>query len=745
MRPAITSFAVILFSAGMFAQPDAYVSPETCSACHPGIWKTYRHTGMARSFSRPSPDNTPLNDPYYHEPSASFFTMLLRDGRYHQRRYQLDDRGRQINVVEKQVDYVMGSGNHARTYLHRTGRNTLVELPLGWYAEKGGYWAMNPGYDRPDHEGFRRKIGYDCMFCHNAYPRIPAEHERTFAEPVYGEALPQGIDCQRCHGPGARHAQLAGAAGTSPAAIRAAIVNPARLDPQRREEVCIQCHLETTSFPLPNSIQRYGRGPFAYRPGEPLSAYWLFFDHAPGAGREDKFELVSAVYRLRRSKCYLESRGALGCITCHNPHHVPRGAAAARRYDAACRHCHASAFDRLVDSGRHPRTAGCADCHMPKRRTEDVVHAIATDHFIQRRKPAGDLLAGRAERHETEAYRGEVVPYYPATLSPSPENDLYLALAQVVDRSNLTAGIPRLSAAIRRHAPRRAEFYLALADAWTHSGQPARALPLYRDAVRRDPGSAFIWRKLGSALRRSGALTGAADALEHAVALAPGEALAWNEVGLTRRAQGKTAEAVAALEKAVALDPDMPEPHSNLGIVRLAAGDRERAAEAFREAIRLQPDYVDAHNNLANLLAAAGDFAQARAHFETALRLRPRDAAARYNFAMALGRARRFDEAAQQLEEALRADPRLADGHRLLADLLMARNRPHAALPHYQELVRLRPESGRARLGLASALAAAGDPAAAVPHLRKASADPDPAIREAAARMLARIRTAAAP
>jgi hypothetical protein len=28
---------------------------------------------------------------------------------------------------------------------------------------------------------------------------------------------------------------------------------------------------------------------------------------------------------------------------------------------------------------------------MPKRRTEDVIHAVMTDHFIQRRAPANPL------------------------------------------------------------------------------------------------------------------------------------------------------------------------------------------------------------------------------------------------------------------------------------------------------------------------------------------------------------------
>ena len=704
---------------------------------------------MARSFYRPSPASTLSSgagsNTYYHKPSDSYFSMLRRGDKYYQRRHQVDRDGREINVMEKQIDFIMGSGAHARAFLHRTARDTLVELPLAWYAEKGGYWAMNPGYDRPDHEGFRRKIGYDCMFCHNGYPRIPAGHDRPFAEPVYVDPLPEGIDCQRCHGPGRKHAQLARTAGARLDDVRRAIVNPARLGAERREEVCIQCHLETTSFPLPNSLQRYDKGPFAYRPGEPLSAYWLFFDHARGTARDDKFELVNAVYRLRRSRCFLESKGALGCTTCHNPHDVPRGAEATRHYDAVCRRCHASAFDRIVAEGKHVRAAGCADCHMPKRRTEDVVHAAATDHLIQRRAqrapPAGDLLAELAERHETgdKAYRGEVVLYYPEKLPPAPDNDLYLALAQVVDKSNLTGGIGRLAAAIERHAPARAEFYFQLAEAWRNAGQPAKALPLYREAVRRNLQFVAGLGALGSALRRSGQHAEAVEVLKRAAAAAPDNASIWHELGLAYRAQNKVSDAIVALRKAIALDPDMPEPHSNLGIVWLASGEQTRAEAAFREAIHIQPGYVDAHNNLGNLLSGRGDFQQARDHFEIALRLRPQDAATRYNFAMALGRARHFDEAQQQLEASLRADPELAEAHQLLADLLMAKGEAQAALRHYREAVRIQPESGRAHLGLGSALAAAGDVAGAVPHLQKAAAGSDPAVREGATRILRQI------
>src|SRR6185295_3884427 len=144
--------------------------------------------------------------------------------------------------------------------------------------------------------------------------------------------------------------------------------------------------------------------------GEPLADFALHFDEAPGKGHDDKFEIVNSAYRLRRSACFQRSEGRLLCTTCHNPHDIPRGEAAARHYNGVCRQCHSQV------SAQHPRSDDCVSCHMPKRRTDDVVHAVMTDHYIQRRKPARDLLAPIVERHDTDAtaYRGEVVLYYPS-------------------------------------------------------------------------------------------------------------------------------------------------------------------------------------------------------------------------------------------------------------------------------------------------------------------------------------------
>src|SRR4029077_6997552 len=106
---------------------------------------------------------------------------------------------------------------------------------------------------------------------------------------------------------GGRHVRTAGTAGASLQEIRGGIVNPARLNPKLQMEVCMQCHLETTSGRIPAAVQRFNRGPFSFVPGEPLGDFVISFDHAPGTGHDDKFEAVSSVYRLRQSQCFAKS------------------------------------------------------------------------------------------------------------------------------------------------------------------------------------------------------------------------------------------------------------------------------------------------------------------------------------------------------------------------------------------------------------------------------------------------------
>jgi Flp pilus assembly protein TadD len=663
-------------------------SRGACITCHPRETASFSQTGMGRSFSVPTPGTIAPTD-FYHQASDTHFAIVQRGAEYFQRQYQIGFDGKQTSVLEKRIDYILGSGNHSKTYLTRTASNTLLELPLAWYSEKGGYYAMNPGYDQPDHQGFRRRIGTDCMFCHNAYPK-PAQ------------AIPTGIDCERCHGPSDQHPTQ-------------------HLSAARQADVCNQCHLETTSSPLPNAIVRYDRAPFSYEPGQPLADYKLFFDRVPEPN-EDRFEINSAAYRLNMSACLLKTGDKLTCTTCHNPHDLKHGEAGAQHYEAICRECHAADFNKLVAANKHTASSDCTGCHMPKRRTEDVVHVVMTDHYIQRNKPARDLQASLAER--IEAYQGEVVPYGKQT------DELYLAVAQVIEGSNLHAGIERLSAAIDKLHPTQAGPYLQLADALRKDGKCQQALPLYDEANRRHPDALAI-------LERSALCLDPAAAIG-LLRTAPEDATALTQLGTTYAGQGKAAEAVAALQKAVTIDPESQEAWNDLGGLLMQTGDNAKAEEALRSALRFQPNYPEAHNNLGSLFARTSRFEEARYHFEIALRYKPDYNFARYNYAIALAQAKHLAEAETQLETILRNDPKAADTHEALGIILATDGQKPRAIEHYREAVRLRPAFGRANLSLGAALIESGDIAAALPYLRAAAASSDPAIVGEANQILSR-------
>jgi tetratricopeptide (TPR) repeat protein len=716
-----------------------YADSATCVQCHADEAAGYARTGMAHSFYLPTAqttvDNPAKERQFYHAASDTYYELTQHDGKFYEHRWQKGFDGKPSNVEELPIDYIMGSGNHVRTFLHREQDGTLIELPMAWYAEDGGHWGMNPGYDNA-HPMTRRPIAYECMFCHNGYPEIPpTAHRDLSADPVY-TSIPLGIDCQRCHGPGEAHVRAARTAGMSVQNIDSLILNPVRLSKPRKMEVCEQCHLETTSQMLPDRIRRYDQEPFGYDPNHLLEKFNAYFSRDPQHGSTDNFEINSAPYRLRQSQCYIQSHGALTCETCHDPHDLHKGPQAATYYANICMKCHGGMLPQEIALGKHPASGDCVSCHMPKRRTEDVVHVVMTDHLIQRyAAPASQRLAPRQEE-AGNTYRGPVKRYLLDGEKPAPVDALYDADAQVIDGSNVQSGIPELVAEIQKQHPAEPNFSIELGDAERHSGDLTGAIAAYRDALKVDPLSSRAQRRLGVALGDASDTDEAISVLTAAIGREPANALLFYERGLIESRTGSLDKAMADFRQALALKPEFADAENNLGSALAQSGDPAGAEAAFHTALDVNPYDSDTQGNLGRLLAGKGDWPQAAFHLEKAVDLDASNMRAHSDYAVVLLQLHRVPEAEVQARAAVAGDAKSPREHDLLGQVLVARNQSAAAKAEFEAALQLDPNFGPAQLDLAETLIGMGQAHEAELLLEQAERSPVPGVGQSAHQIL---------
>jgi predicted CXXCH cytochrome family protein len=713
--------------------PNGYVEPATCAECHQAIAESYRHTGMARSISRPNPANMvedfDNHTTVLHQASGDYYTMLRRGSEYFERRHQVGFDGKESNVVEERIDYVIGSGDQARSYLHRNPEGKLIELPVTWYSEKNGYWAMTPGYDAANQKDFHGVVSQDCIFCHDAYPSTLPREIQASGEPVFPKDLPLGIDCQRCHGPGAAHESAARAKNHDEAAIRRAIVNPARLDRDRQMEVCMECHLSTSGSQDENISLRFNRAIFSYRLGTPLADYKLYFDFDGGPQR---FEIADAAYRLRISRCFAKSQ--MTCLTCHDPHFESHEEKVEQRYVQVCENCHRQVRHTVA----LPQAETCVSCHMPKRRGEYAIHTVLTDHYIQREKPAGDLLAPLAEAKVQAHGNEKLVPYYPEKLRDVGEDRLYLAIAETESGTNPQSTLDRLKAEVVKESPAEAGFYAALGSGYAKGGKYSEAATWFDQALQRKPQDRLLTEQMVEVLLASGQLARAQNVLERIVDKPPLDASLLANLGNIYARKGRIEKAQEELHQALVVDPELAQAYNLLGLVEERKGDAMEAERLYREAVRYRPDLAEARNNLANLLVAAGRYDEAEFEFRQAIAAGPDSAEARHSHGLFLVVTKSYSEAEAELRKAVELDPGAPIFHSDLADVLMQKGDDDEAKAEYQAALKAKPDLDSAHLGLGLLLARAGDRAASRSHCEAALKSTDSDIREQARQCLQR-------
>ena len=129
-----------------------------------------------------------------------------------------------------------------------------------------------------------------------------------------------------------------------------------------------------------------GRELADFRPGLPLHEFVTVFVRS--LTRKDDHPNADHVEQMHQSRCFRESQGALGCISCHNPHELPAPEEKVAHYRDRCLNCHADKGWRCAPPARRKVSPedSCVVCHMPRVVTSDVVHLATTHHGIVRHR-----------------------------------------------------------------------------------------------------------------------------------------------------------------------------------------------------------------------------------------------------------------------------------------------------------------------------------------------------------------------
>ena len=331
----------------------AFTGSAACRDCHIDIYDRWKDTLMAKV----------LQDPHEHP------DVILAD-------FQADSP--LVTFGREDVVFTYGSKWKQRYYT-QIGDDYFV-FPAQWDVQNRQWrrYYVRPGTDwwaefYPEDQ-MQRPTGPLCDGCHSVNYDI---RTKTVTE--------WNVGCEKCHGAGRAHL-------LDP--VAETIINPARLDDVRANDVCIQCHSQ--GRPRNNPIGgTYYDWPVGYQPGDRLSDTWELeehhlgeesFAHWPdGSGHKNRMQGNDFV----QSQMYVKG---VRCFGCHDVHGTEHDADLIAPGNDVCVSCHTPQLQpgprgSLTFHTRHERDSEgseCAACHMPliARTVGDVNVRSHTFRFI---------------------------------------------------------------------------------------------------------------------------------------------------------------------------------------------------------------------------------------------------------------------------------------------------------------------------------------------------------------------------
>lgn len=608
-----------------------YVGMGQCKLCHQEIYNSFLQTGMGKSFDRASKQKSSASfdkhaviydkylDFYYH-PFWDGDSMKIME-------FRLKEKDTIFKRIEK-VDYIIGSGQHTNSHIFNTN-GYLHQMPMTYYTQKGK-WDFPPGFEKGFNTRFSRKIGLECMSCHNSYPDFVEGSENKF------NSVPEGINCERCHGPGSIHVQQrsTGTKIDTSKYIDYSIVNPAKLPIDLQFDVCQRCHLQG------NSVLKEGKSFFDFKPGLKLSDYMtVFLPRYKDA--DDKFIMASHADRLKQSQCFIKSfkpesnpnslrpyKNSLTCVTCHNPH-ISVKVTGIEVFNNACKNCHGGTNQTPCSEKQEIRNKtqdNCVGCHMPLSGAIDIPHVTVHDHFIRKplkkeeveklkefiglyainEKNPSDAVKAKAYLQQYDKY-----DYNPVFLDSAKK---YLSDKTITDvKQNFESLI---------HLYFIKQDYTAIILLVNKVGKEATLSTLL---IKKSWDNANAWTlyRIGEAYFNTGNVQDAYLFYKKANDLSPYNPEFKNKLGTSLMAQNKVGEALIIFSDIIKENPKFVQALNNLGYANLLSGNIAQAETLYDNALKLDPDYEPLLMNMAGFYIYKKEYKEAKQVLSQVLKKNP--------------------------------------------------------------------------------------------------------------------------
>lgn len=610
-----------------------YVGMHECRKCHESIYNSFIRTGMGQSFDtatrvKSAADFGPTMKIYDPHSDLSYFSFW-KDHEMFIREYRLSGKDT-VHSRTELVSYIIGSGQHTNSHISNTN-GYLHQMPMTFYTQKRT-WDLPPGFENGFNTRFSRKIGLECMTCHNSLPQFVQGSENKY------KAVPDGIGCERCHGPGQAHVEQKrrGEMIDTSRYVDFSIVNPGKLTVDLQFDVCQRCHLQG------NAVLKENKSFFDFKPGMKLSEVMTVFVPRH-KGDEDEFIMASHADRLKMSPCFKktfkpdESSGgslrpykqSMTCVTCHNPH-VSVKETGTEIFNKACRNCHEPEGKikcsedlsfRIKKNGDN-----CFSCHMPKSGTIDIPHVSTTDHYIRKpvtekkKKELKEFLGlyavneknpdriskakayiNQFEKFEAKAFLLDSAERY---LRSGSREELFSDFTLLIHHSYLKGNTKQIIQFVNKMGKETILKVICVKRSWDNS----HAWTLYR---------------ISEAYTEKGDIRNASDFLSAASILAPYNLDFLIKLGSLKVQQQDIKGARVLFEKVINENPEIPSPYVNIGYLDLIEGSPEKAEKNYRKALSLDPDHTQGLMNMAGLCIFRKDFPQAKIYLKRILKKDP--------------------------------------------------------------------------------------------------------------------------